>query len=148
MFGETVEEWDPSPYSFRLDWVDQDNTKRSHEMDDWETLGAYFCFESEHGEEEALKIFREKYDKERFNNGLVLGFSTHKRRNATRGTENQCLLVGLRALPENNQPDMFLGWSPNSPRPLPFPLKMSHKPPLEVGPSDLDPAGRHPGCGQ
>lgn len=26
MFGETVEEWDPSPYSFRLDWVDQDNT--------------------------------------------------------------------------------------------------------------------------
>lgn len=66
MFGETVEEWDPSPYSFRLDWVDQDNTKRSHEMDDWETLGAYFCFESEHGEEEALKIFREKYDKEAF----------------------------------------------------------------------------------
>jgi hypothetical protein len=109
MFGETVEDWDPSPYSFRLDWIDQDNTKRSHEMDDWETLGAYFRFERDYGEEKALEILREKYEKERFNNGLVLGFSTHKRRNATRGTENQWLLVGLLALPENNQPDMFLG---------------------------------------
>jgi len=103
-----TEDLEPCPYSFRLRWVDKSGGKHDHEMDDWETMGAYGRFQNKYGEEEALKILKEKYEGERFNKGLVLAFSTHKRRNATRGMQNQWLLVGLLSLADTGQTDMFI----------------------------------------
>ena len=108
MFGEVVEDWEPSPYAFKLYWTDQDGKRRNHDMDDWETLGAFFRFSADYGEERALELIKEKYEKERFSKGLVLAFSTHKRRNLTVGPENQWLLVGLLSLEDTGQNDMFL----------------------------------------
>jgi hypothetical protein len=77
-------------------------------MDDWETIGAYSRFETNYGEEKALQEIRRKYESERFDKGLVLAFSTHKRRNVTRGTDNQWLLVGLLSVSDDPQQDLFL----------------------------------------
>ncbi|MDG1825116.1 MAG: hypothetical protein P8H62_02510 [Henriciella sp.] len=60
-----IEDLDPCPYSFKLFWVDQNDGKHEHEMDDWETIGAYARFEGEYGEEKALEIIKLKYEQER-----------------------------------------------------------------------------------
>lgn len=108
LLDSDVEDFDPCPYSFRLVWHDRAGGGHDHEMDDWETIGAYARFESKYGETEALQILKEKYEKERFKAGLVLAFSTHKRRNVTFGSKNQWLLVGLLSLEETGQSDMFI----------------------------------------
>lgn len=107
-FDSEAVEFDPCSYSFRLRWTDQDGAPHDHEMDDWETIGAYSRFESAYGEPRALEILKRKYEEERFGAGLVLAFSTHKRRNITVGSKNQWLLVGLLSLEENQQSDLFI----------------------------------------
>ena len=107
LLDNDTDDLEPCPYAFRLAWVDQNDVKREHEMDDWETLGAYFRFERKYGEAQALENIRSKYEEQRMKN-LVLAFSTHKRRNATRGTNNQWLLVALLSIEHSDQSDMFL----------------------------------------
>jgi hypothetical protein len=56
-----------------------------------------------YGETEALRVLKEKYEEQYFAAGLVLGFSTHSRRNVEYGTENQWLLVGMIRLDFDSQ---------------------------------------------
>lgn len=95
MFDTSARPLVPCPMRFVAKWQDQDGKHRSHECDDWETAAAYNRFERQYGPEEAIKILREKYEHEYMKAGLILGFSTHKRRNAEFGTQNQWLLVGM-----------------------------------------------------
>lgn len=88
---------------FRLDWVDGAGKARSHECDDWETSAAFNRFENRFGEEGAIRELRYKYEEQYLASGLVLGFSTHKRRNVEHGTTNQWLLVGMIRLDETRQ---------------------------------------------
>lgn len=111
MFDKTAKPLDPCPIQFLLKWRDADGKTRQHECDDWETTSAFQRFNREHGETRAIEILREKYELQYFTAGLALAFSTHKRRNQTRGATNQWLLVGLIRLDENNQSDLFLGAS-------------------------------------
>ena len=94
---------------FRLKWKDLDGNTREHDCDDWETSTAYTRFRREYGERKAIEILKSKYEDEYFSAGLVLAFSTHKRRNVTHGTSNQWLLVGLIRLDEYPQGDLLLG---------------------------------------
>jgi hypothetical protein len=103
-----TEDLEPCPFSFRLRWRDQGGGRHDHEMDDWETMGGFSRFQSMYGEKEALNTLKKKYEEERFGKGLVLAFSTHKRRNATRGMQNQWLLVGLLSIEDTGQTDMFM----------------------------------------
>lgn len=100
---EPVEPLVPCRLQFILKWVDQDGNKHRQECDDWETVAAFNRFEREYGEARALEILREKYEEQYFKAGLVLGFSTHSRRNKEFGTRNQWLLVGLIRLDETAQ---------------------------------------------
>jgi hypothetical protein len=93
---------------FVVNWKDQDGKRRSHECDDWETSAAYNRFEREYGSKEAVNILKRKYEDEYFKAGLVLGFSTHSRRNVEFGTQNQWLLVGLVRLDETAQSSFLL----------------------------------------
>jgi hypothetical protein len=108
LFDATAEPLKPCAMSFFVDWVDQDGKSRSHECDDWETSAAYNRFEREYGSSHAIEILKRKYEEEYFKAGLVLGFSTHSRRNIEFGTQNQWLLVGLIRLNETSQSSLLL----------------------------------------
>lgn len=108
MFDNTAEPLTPCRMQFRLDWKDQNGKRRSHECDDWETSAAFNRFEREYGAEQAIRILKEKYEDEYFKAGLTLAFSTHKRRNVERGTDNQWLLVGMVRLNETLQASLAL----------------------------------------
>jgi hypothetical protein len=103
MFDASAKPLVPCPMRFVARWRDQDGKDRSHECDDWETAAAYNRFERQYGPEEAIKILKGKYEDEYMKAGLVLGFSTHKRRNAEFGTQNQWLLVGIIRLNSTSQ---------------------------------------------
>lgn len=100
---ENVEPLIPCRLQFVIYWVDQDGKKHRQECDDWETVAAFNRFERMYGEAKALQFLREKYENQYFDAGLVLGFSTHSRRNKEFGTRNQWLLVGLIRLDETLQ---------------------------------------------
>ena len=104
---ETVEPLTPCRMQFILHWVDQDGRSHRQECDDWETVAAFNRFERQYGEELALKYLREKYEDQYFSAGLVLGFSTHSRRNIENSTKNQWLLVGMIRLDESKQAQLF-----------------------------------------
>lgn len=104
---EAVDPLVPCKFQFVLRWVDQDGRKHRHECDDWETVAAFNRFERMYGEEKALDVLREKYEDQYFKAGLVLGFSTHSRRNKEFGSKNQWLLVGLIRLDETAQDSLF-----------------------------------------
>ena len=91
-----------------MDWRDQEGKRRLHECDDWETSAAFNRFEREYGPKEAIQILKRKYEEEYFKAGLVLGFSTHSRRNIEFGDQNQWLLVGLIRLDESAQSSLLL----------------------------------------
>ena len=76
-------------------WVDQQGKDRTHECDDWEAAAAFNRFEHLYGRSQAIAALKSKYEDEYMRAGLVLGFSTHKRRNAEFGDRNQWLLVGM-----------------------------------------------------
>ena len=92
---------------FKLHWTDQDGVEHRQECDDWETVAAFNRFERDYGEELALQYIREKYEEQYFAAGLVLGFSTHSRRNIENAARNQWLLVGMIRLDETKQDQLF-----------------------------------------
>lgn len=104
---QKVEPFKPCRKRFVLDWVDQKSKPHSHVCDDWETVTAFERFERMYGEERALRELRLKYEEQYFEAGLVLGFSTHSRRNIEFATKNQWLLVGLIRLDETSQAQLF-----------------------------------------
>lgn len=104
---EDVEPLTPCRMQFHLNWEDQLGYSHRHECDDWETAAAFNRFDREYGEEKAIQFLKQKYEEQYFASGLVLGFSTHKRRNVEFGTKNQWLLVGLIRLDQSSQGDLF-----------------------------------------
>ena len=109
LFDSTAKPIKPCPLQFFINWTDQNGKTHRHENDDWETSAAYNRFERKYGHDQAIEFLKKKYEKEYFDAGLVLGFSTHSRRNVTYGTNNQWLLVGLIRLDEAAQDDLFIG---------------------------------------
>lgn len=104
---EEVQPLSPCRKRFILHWTDQDGKNHRHDCDDWETSTAFTRFARKSGDDEALRQLRCKYEEQYFAAGLVLGFSTHKRRNVEFGTKNQWLLVGLIRLDETGQGDLL-----------------------------------------
>ncbi|WP_420434154.1 hypothetical protein [Hyphobacterium sp.] len=107
IWDKTARPLDPCPYEFIVNWTSESGSKHQHIADDWESAQAFRNFERQYGEEAALEALSGKY-RDYFERGLVCAFSTHKRRNATFGTKNQWLLVGLIRLDRSPQGDMFL----------------------------------------
>ena len=107
MFDRTAKPLEPCPFQFEVRWVDQDGADHRHVSDDWESAQAFRNFRSSLGEKAALPALRDKY-LDYFERGLVFAFSTHKRRNTTRGMPNQWLLVGMIRLDDSPQADLFL----------------------------------------
>jgi hypothetical protein len=103
LFDSTAKPLKTCPMIFKAKWTDSEGKTRTHECDDWETSAAYNRFESMYGPTDALKFLKEKYEDQYFNAGLILGFSTHSRRNVEFGTDNQWLLVGIIRLDYNEQ---------------------------------------------
>jgi hypothetical protein len=95
LFDSTAKPLKTCPMIFKAKWTDNDGKTRTHECDDWETSAAYNRFERMYGPVDALRNLKEKYEEQYFKAGLVLGFSTHSRRNVEHGTDNQWLLVGI-----------------------------------------------------
>lgn len=108
MFDSTAKPLTPCPMRFVAKWRDQDGKDRTHECDDWETAAAFNRFERMYGRAGAVDALRTKYEDEYMRAGLALGFSTHKRRNAEFGTQNQWLLVAMIRLDEVIQPSLAL----------------------------------------
>lgn len=103
MFDATAKPLVPCPMKFIAKWRDQDGKDRTHECDDWETSAAFNRFERMYGRTRAVAALKQKYEDEYMSAGLVLGFSTHKRRNQEFGAKNQWLLVGIIRLDEIHQ---------------------------------------------
>ncbi|MEZ5893444.1 MAG: hypothetical protein R3C58_09950 [Parvularculaceae bacterium] len=98
----------PSPYEFRVKWIDQDNTRHEHACDDWETSTAFFVRRRALGNDNAaLESLRETYEIQYMRDGMALAFSTHSRRNITFGDRNQWLLVGMIRIDETKQQDLL-----------------------------------------
>lgn len=104
---EDAEPLKPCRMQFRLAWQDQGGRNHDHECDDWETAAAFNRFDRLYGEERAVKNLKSKYEEQYFDAGLVLGFSTHSRRNIENNTDNQWLLVGLIRLDDSLQGDLL-----------------------------------------
>ncbi|MCH7627198.1 MAG: hypothetical protein IH997_00595 [Proteobacteria bacterium] len=92
---ENVEPLVPCRMQFVAHWKDEQGKIHRQECDDWETSAAFNRFDRMYGEEKALRSLKEKYEEKYFEAGLVLGFSTHSRRNVEHGAKNQWLLVGM-----------------------------------------------------
>jgi hypothetical protein len=107
LFDATAKPLRPCSMRFVARWRDQDGKDRAHECDDWETSAAFNRFERSYGRDGAVAALKENYDKY-MNLGMVLGFSTHKRRNAELGTSNQWLLVGMIRLDQSHQASLNL----------------------------------------
>lgn len=95
LFDATAKPLKICSMSFKAKWRDSDGGYHIHECDDWETSAAYNRFERQYGSEKAIEFLKEKYENQYFNSGIVLAFSTHKRRNIEFGAQNQWLLVGM-----------------------------------------------------
>lgn len=108
MFDVAAKPLDPCPYIFKVCWKDVAGEIHNHISDDWESAQAFRNFRARYGEQSALTMLRDKYV-DYLSRGLVLAFSTHKRRNETFGTSNQWLLVGLIRLDKAPQGDLFAG---------------------------------------
>lgn len=108
LFDTSAKPLEPCPFQLVLEWEDHEGKNRRHECDDWETSAAFGRFQREYGREEALDTIKRKYEDEYFESGLALAFSTHKRRNLTRSTQNQWLLVGMIRLDHDSQSDLFI----------------------------------------
>lgn len=93
----------PCRMQFHVNWTDFDGKTHKQECDDWETSAAYNRFERMYGERRAVEILKEKYEDQYLKSGLVLGFSTHKRRNIEHKMGNQWLLVGMIRLDPSDQ---------------------------------------------
>lgn len=104
---EEVEPITPCRKQFVLHWRDQDGKDHRQECDDWETVAAFNRFDRMYDEGRAIQFLKEKYEGQYFQAGLVLGFSTHSRRNIENNTRNQWLLVGLIRLDESPQKGLF-----------------------------------------
>lgn len=104
---EVVAPLTPCRMQFILHWTDQDGRNHRQECDDWETATAFNRFDRKYGEQLAVQYLKQKYEDQYLKSGLVLGFSTHSRRNVEFGTKNQWLLVGLIRLDENTQTSLF-----------------------------------------
>lgn len=104
---DEVEPLKPCVKEFSLRWRDQDNKEHRQVCDDWETMAAFNRFERQYGAKRAVEILKQKYEDEYFKAGLVLGLSTHSRRNIEFGTKNQWLLVGLIRLDDTQQMGLF-----------------------------------------
>ena len=104
---EAVEPITPCRMQFILHWLDQDGVSHRQECDDWETAAAFNRFDRQYGEALSIQYLREKYEEQYFKAGLVLGFSTHSRRNIEHGSRNQWLLVGLIRLDDEIQASLF-----------------------------------------
>ena len=104
---EEVEPITPCRMQFVLHWTDQDGRSHRQECDDWETAAAFNRFDRKYGETLATRYLKEKYEGQYFKAGLVLGFSTHSRRNVENGMPNQWLLVGMIRLDNTNQKQLF-----------------------------------------
>lgn len=104
---EPVEPQTPCRMQFTMHWTGHDGKSHHHQCDDWETSAAFNRFERMYGEARAIETLKEKYEEQYSKAGLVLGFSTHSRRNVEFGAKNQWLLVGLIRLDEVNQPSLF-----------------------------------------
>lgn len=100
---EITEPLKPCRMQFHVSWTDQDGKSHKQECDDWETAAAFNRFDRIYGERRAIEILKEKYEDQYLSAGLVLGFSTHKRRNIENKTRNQSLLVGLIRLDDSAQ---------------------------------------------
>lgn len=98
---------EPCPVRFVARWRDNEGSIRRHACDDWETSAAFSRFERHYGRNGAIEVLRRKYEEEYFQAGLVLVFSTHSRRNVTKGMKNQWLLVGMVRLDHDSQRDLF-----------------------------------------
>lgn len=104
---EQVEPLVPCRMQFVVHWKDQDGKSHRQECDDWETAAAFNRFDRLYGEARAIEILKQKYEEQYFEAGLVMGFSTHSRRNVEYGTANQWLLVGLIRLDESKQQSLY-----------------------------------------
>lgn len=104
---EEVQPLTPCAMQFVVHWKDQDGKRHRQECDDWETAAAFNRFERMYGEKRAVEILKEKYEDQYLKAGLVLGFSTHKRRNIEHSTRNQWLLVGMIRLDKTDQGYLF-----------------------------------------
>ena len=104
---EPAEPLTPCRMQFVVHWKDQDGQTHRQECDDWETAAAFNRFDRMYGEQRAISILKEKYEDQYLKAGLVLGFSTHSRRNVENNTRNQWLLVGLIRLDEATQPSFL-----------------------------------------
>ena len=107
LFDPTTKPLKTCPMAFKANWSDNGGKHRSHECDDWETSAAYNRFERMYGSDEAIRILKQKYEDEYFNAGLLLGFSTHSRRNVENGMKNQWLLVGMIRVDAQLQGNLF-----------------------------------------
>lgn len=104
---EATEPLKPCRMQFTVQWKDQYGKSHRQECDDWETSAAFNRFEPLYDETRAIQFLKQKYEEQYFKAGLVLGFSTHKRRNVENNTRNQWLLVGLIRLDETTQSSLL-----------------------------------------
>lgn len=104
---EQAEPLVPCRMQFIAHWKDQDGGNHRQECDDWETAAAFNRFERMYDEKSAISFLKQKYEEQYLQAGLVLGFSTHSRRNVEFNTSNQWLLVGLIRLDETKQPSLL-----------------------------------------
>lgn len=103
MFHRTPAPFQPCPYEFRFRWQEPDGKEHLHVCDDWETSTAFFRRREALGNEnDALKSLQNTYENEYLKKGVVLGFSTHSRR------QNQWLLVGVIRVDESDGPQLDL----------------------------------------
>ncbi len=100
LFDKELAEIDPSPYEFRLKFLDEDGW-HDHRCEDWETTAAFWRLRQSHGEEAALKHLDETYNRLYPERGMVLALGNMARRPQT------WLLLGVVRLNHPDQPRLL-----------------------------------------
>lgn len=91
---------DPSPYDFRLSFLDEDGWHHNS-CGDWETTAAFWRLRKSHGEDAALKHLDETYNRLYPERGMVLALGNMARRPQT------WLLLGVIRLDQPKQVRLF-----------------------------------------
>ena len=90
LFSNDAKPLPQCPYSFHFRWTDEFGNEKNHTCDDWETSATFFNRRRhKRSEDLALESMSDTFNQEYPSKGMVLAFSTHKRRNW------QWLLVGI-----------------------------------------------------
>jgi hypothetical protein len=78
-FDKELAELEPCPYAFKFAYSDEDDRSHDATCDDWETAAMFRNFSREYGEERAIALMKQTFERDYPKRGMAFAMGTHSR---------------------------------------------------------------------